>query len=215
MRTVFVNPERCIGCLQCEIACATEHSSSKNVASAFLEAPQPRARIHVEPGPVPSTAYPNRCRHCDPAPCAQVCPTGAIHRDRGLGVVLVDEDRCISCAMCAVVCPFDAVTFYPSAAGPGPEVAVALKCDGCVERLRRGQPPACVEACKVGALVFGDLNDLVAAGRLRATAAVLAATAAAPPGPPDPLAAWHAFGAELVAAAGHAARPTHDRGGER
>jgi Fe-S-cluster-containing hydrogenase component 2 len=22
MRTVFVNPERCIGCLQCEVACA-------------------------------------------------------------------------------------------------------------------------------------------------------------------------------------------------
>ena len=24
MRTVFVNPERCIGCLQCEVACAVE-----------------------------------------------------------------------------------------------------------------------------------------------------------------------------------------------
>ena len=127
MRTVFINPERCIGCLQCEIACAVEHSTSQDTAAAFLETPIPRKRVHVEAGPVPTTAFPNRCRHCDPAPCQRVCPSGAITRDEAEGLVLIDPQRCIGCAMCAVVCPFDVVTFHPLAEGPGPETNVAVK----------------------------------------------------------------------------------------
>jgi len=209
MKTVFINPERCIGCLQCEFACAVEHSESKDETIAFLETPVPRKRVHVQAGPVPTFAFPNRCRHCDPAPCLQVCPTGAIYRDDEHGLVLVDADKCIGCAMCAVVCPFDVLTFHPLAGGLTPQVAVAVKCDGCVERLGRGDLPACVEVCKVDALVFGELNDLLAAGRVREAGAVLAASGATPTVPPggDPLAAWHAWGsAELVAANAAAAR---------
>lgn len=206
MRTVFVNPERCIGCRQCELACAVEHSTSRDPASAFLEEPVPRARVHVEPGPVLDTAYPNRCRHCDPAPCLQVCPTGAISRDDELGVVLVDPARCIGCAMCAIVCPFSVLTFHPLAGGPGPDVAVAVKCDGCADRLRRGDEPACAEVCKVDALVFGELNELIAAGRLRQSGAVLAAATMTrtPARVTDPLASWRAWGEELVAIEGAA-----------
>ena len=164
--------------------------------------PVPRKRVHVQAGPVPTFAFPNRCRHCDPAPCLQVCPTGAIYRDDELGLVLVDERKCIGCAMCAVVCPFDVLTFHPLAEGPTPAVAVAVKCDGCLDRVRRGNTPACVEVCKVDALVFGELNDLVAAGRVRTTGAVLAANSDTPiPPSTDPLAGWHAWGAAEAAAA--------------
>jgi len=206
MKTVFINPERCIGCLQCELACAVEHSASKVEALAFLESPVPRKRVHVQAGPVPTFAFPNRCRHCDPAPCLQVCPTAAIYRDDANVLVLVDEKKCIGCAMCAVVCPFDVLTFHPLAEGPSDTVAVAVKCDGCVERVKRGETPACVEVCKVDALVFGELNDLVAEGRVRETGVVLAAasaTATVPAG--DPLAPWHAWGAAESAAATAAA----------
>jgi carbon-monoxide dehydrogenase iron sulfur subunit len=203
MQTVFVNPERCIGCLQCELACAVEHSSGRDAATAFLESPVPRKRVHVEPGPMATLAFPNRCRHCDPAPCLQVCPSGAITREDELDLVLVEPRRCIGCAMCAVVCPFDVITFHPLAGGPGPEVAVAVKCDGCVDRVRRGDEPACSEICKVDALVFGDLNELVSAGSLREAGAVLAAAGAgATPSPDgDPLAGWRAWGAAGRAAA--------------
>lgn len=199
MRTVFVNPERCIGCRQCEIACAVEHSASKDVAPALLEAPIPRKRVHVEPGPTLSTSFPNKCRHCDPAPCLQVCPTAAISRDPDLALVLIDPKRCIGCAMCAVVCPFDVLTFHPLADGPGPEVEVAVKCDGCADRLRHGNVPACSEVCKTDALVFGDINELVSAGRVRQTKMVLAAASTTPPAPPgDPLGPWRAWGEEMV-----------------
>ena len=206
MKTVFINPERCIGCLQCELACAVEHSLSKDETLAFLETPVPRKRVHVQAGPIPTFAFPNKCRHCDPAPCLQVCPTDAIWRDQEHGLVQLDERKCIGCAMCAVVCPFDVLTFHPMAEGPSPDVAVALKCDGCVDRVRRGDTPACVEVCKVDALVFGDLNDLIAAGRVRDAGAVLAAAGCTPTMTPggDRLAGWHAWGVAEAAAASRA-----------
>jgi molybdopterin-containing oxidoreductase family iron-sulfur binding subunit len=36
---------------------------------------------------------------------------------------------------------------------------VVEKCNFCVERLDKGLQPACVEACKDGALLFGDVRD--------------------------------------------------------
>lgn len=162
MKTVFVNPERCIGCKQCQIACAVEHSQSKNLYQAVFEEPKPRPRVLVAPGLYLDTSFPNKCRHCDPAPCMTVCPTGAISRDGDMGIVLVDEAKCIACAMCAMVCPFDVITFYPT----GTKLA-AIKCDHCIERQSRGEVPACVEACKTGALVFGDINELVKFARTK------------------------------------------------
>lgn len=203
MSTVFVNPERCIGCRQCEIACAVEHSSSKDASSAFLEEPMPHTRIHVEQGPVASTSYPNRCRHCNPAPCMGACPTGAIYRNDEFDVVLVDEDRCIGCAVCAVVCPFDSLTFHHMSDRFGSQVLVATKCDGCLERLQRDEMPACAEVCKVDALVFGDLNELIAQERLHEAGTLLAAagTTSKFGVAEDPLAAWRASSEELAAIA--------------
>ncbi len=100
-----------------------------------------------------------------------ICPTGAISRDAELGMVTVDGQKCITCAMCAMVCPFDVLTFYPA---PGVKLdrTVAIKCDHCIDRQREGQGPACVEACKVGALVFGEINELVKDASLRLASAV-------------------------------------------
>ena len=204
VQSVFVNPERCIGCRQCEIACAIEHSTTRDPFSAFLESPVPRTRIHVEAGLEETTAFPNRCRHCDPAPCQQVCPTGAITTNEGLGVVLVDPGRCIGCAMCAVVCPFDVITFHALAAGRTSATPVAVKCDGCEDRLSRSEKPACVEACKVNALVFGELNELVKDGRQRESEAVLAAGPTSARQSRDPLLAWHVVGRATTALADHA-----------
>lgn len=194
MLTVFVDPQRCIGCRQCEFACAVEHSVSKDPLLAFLEEPVPRSRVHVEPGPVPTTAFPNKCRHCDPAPCERVCPTGAITRDDGNGVVLVEAERCIGCAMCAVVCPFDVLTFHETASSAPERTAVAVKCDGCIDRVSRGEEPACVEVCKVDALMFGDLNELVASGRLRNASDVLSASTLDGASEPQAIAGWRAWG---------------------
>jgi len=201
METVFVNPERCIGCRQCEFACAVEHSESQDAVAALFEEPPPRSRIHVAPGAAQFTSFPGKCRHCNPAPCQQVCPSGAISRDADQDLVLIDPKKCITCAMCAMVCPFDAVSFHAQRNGM-PARTVAVKCDGCVGRMRRGEEPACSEVCKVDALVFGELNDLVKAGRVREAHAVLSAVSAlepeAPRGP-DNVEAWRAWGRSATA----------------
>ena len=202
MLTVFVDPQRCIGCLQCEYACAVEHSHSRDPVIALSELPVPRKRVHVQAGPTPNTAFPNKCRHCDPAPCQQVCPTGAIYRDAAFDAVLIDVSKCIACAMCAMVCPFDVITYHPLADGPAPRT-VAVKCDACIDRQRAGRIPACAEVCKVDALQFGDVNEFVAAGQRRETAAVFAATSAEPMAAvPDTIGAWRDLGATVGAPGG-------------
>ncbi len=154
MKKVIIHPERCVGCLQCMLACAVAHSASRNLAGALQEEPRPRPRIHV--GVTPSgRGFPNRCRHCDPAPCMAACLPGAIFRDPTTATVLIDPDRCIACASCAMACPFGVLRFHPTfQAPPGKEVAV--KCDNCDQRQAQGLPPACVEACLTRALTFEE-----------------------------------------------------------
>jgi carbon-monoxide dehydrogenase iron sulfur subunit len=65
-----------------------------------------------------------------------------------------------------MVCPFDVITYFPSAKVKSGR-AVAIKCDNCIDRQHRGKIPACVETCKVGALQFGDINELTKKARTR------------------------------------------------
>jgi carbon-monoxide dehydrogenase iron sulfur subunit len=206
MKTVFVRPERCIGCRQCEFACAVEHSHSRDPVLAMFEDPPPQPRIQVEPGPSFNTSFPNKCRHCNPAPCERVCPTAAISRDTALDLVLIDPRKCIACAMCAMACPFDVVTYHAQGNGMPTRIA-ATKCDGCVNRVRSGKVPACAEACKVDALVFGELNELIREDRMRESRAVLAAaTSLEPTAPPAPetVTGWRRWGESATRVAGGA-----------
>lgn len=164
MKVVFVNPERCVGCHQCELACLVEHSQSKNLIGALSESPTPRRFIIATPGLRLNASFPSKCRHCNPAPCQMVCPSGAISRNDDMDIVLIDGNKCILCGMCAMVCPFDVITYFPSAKTK-PERTVAIKCDNCMDRQHEGRIPACVEICKVGALQFGDINELVKKAR--------------------------------------------------
>lgn len=166
MKSVFVDIERCTACKSCEIACAVEHSSSKNLFAAVLEVPRPQKRIHVEKAL--AFAYPVRCVHCVDAPCVAACPNGSMAREAPGGRVVVDEGRCQGCFMCAMVCPFGAISAHPSA-------GIAVKCDFCPERLQRGRPPACVEACPTKALMYGEEEDLSKAKRATAAVAVAGA----------------------------------------
>ncbi|OGO62857.1 MAG: hypothetical protein A2029_10830 [Chloroflexi bacterium RBG_19FT_COMBO_47_9] len=200
MKTVFVHPERCIGCKQCEIACTVAHSQTKNLFLAVFESPTSKPRIHAEPGLVLNTAFPNKCRHCNPAPCQMACPTAAISRPADHPeIVYLSPHKCIACGMCAIVCPFDVITFYATNSAPG-RPAVAIKCDHCIERQRQGSEPACVEACKVEALEGGELNEMVKTARTRYSEAVSVAVGNVSTemvAIPANVEAWHAYGAEV------------------
>ena len=156
MKVVFADVERCVGCRHCEVACAVEHAEDKSLVSMLNEDPQPQPRIKVGLG-VDLMTFPNKCQHCDPAPCIDACPTDAIYHDPEFDSVQVEKDKCISCGMCAMVCPNDAID-YRQVEKDGNKVA--YKCDHCLDRLKEGEEPACVEACRTDAMIFAEANDV-------------------------------------------------------
>ena len=72
--------------------------------------------------------FPKSCLHCEDAPCVTVCPTGASYKRAEDGIVLVDEDMCIGCGLCAWACAYGARE-VDMAAG------VMKKCTLCVDRI--------------------------------------------------------------------------------
>jgi Fe-S-cluster-containing dehydrogenase component len=87
-----------------------------------------------------------------------VCPTGASYKRVEDGIVLVNEDACIGCGLCAWACPYGAREM-DAAAG------VMKKCTLCVDRIynenlpEEDREPACVRGCPTGARHFGDFAD--------------------------------------------------------
>jgi len=155
-KAIVVNVDRCLGCRSCQIACAVAHSASKTLVGALAEEPRPVPRVTVEA--VEGLAVPLQCRHCEDAPCVMVCPTEAIHRPAPEGPVLVDQERCIGCKFCLMACPFGVIKMSRHG-------TAIIKCDLCFERLKRGELPACVEACPVRALEFREVEEVLAEKR--------------------------------------------------
>ncbi|MCL1075778.1 DMSO/selenate family reductase complex B subunit [Shewanella dokdonensis] len=93
------------------------------------------------------------CNHCSEPACTKACPTGAMHKRREDGLVLIDAEICIGCGSCARACPYDAPQIDN-------DKGIMTKCDGCYERLAEGLLPTCVESCPQRALDFGVIDEL-------------------------------------------------------
>ncbi len=106
------------------------------------------------------------CNHCSNPPCVRVCPTQATFK-RSDGIVMMDYHRCIGCRFCIAACPYGARSMNfrnprPYIGSINPDFptrtkGVVEKCNFCEERLARNLLPACEQACKYKALIFGDL----------------------------------------------------------
>lgn len=149
-RFVIADSRKCIGCHTCEVACAVSHQESQDCSALTPENFHPR--LHVIKSGAVSTA--TMCRQCEDAPCANVCPNGAIRRDNGL--VQVVQARCIGCKTCVVACPYGAMEVVVRAAAFA-DKAEAHKCDLCYQR---AAGPACIEVCPTKAIVLVDPGRL-------------------------------------------------------
>jgi len=176
---------RCIGCRRCVYACSEENNQSRDPQVHWIRVLQmdkehgvdfAHADAYYQPEEVPQEGHfyvPVSCQQCQNAPCTKVCPTGATWTEKD-GIVVIDYDWCIGCRCCMAACPYGARHFNWKTPGlPQAEVnpsmhylgnrprprGVVEKCTFCIQRVRAGRYPACVEVCPVGARKFGNLLD--------------------------------------------------------
>jgi carbon-monoxide dehydrogenase iron sulfur subunit len=156
---VAVDLERCLACRSCEMACAKAHAGFEDIVEAVLAGAHmvPRVRV-VAAG---QRGVPVQCQHCEDAPCAAVCPSGAIYREPEGGPLRTAAERCIGCKACVLVCPFGSV-HWDYDAGKG------LRCDLCEEIVAAGEEPRCVAACPTRARHVVRIEELSARRRKEA-----------------------------------------------
>lgn len=145
---MLINTKKCIGCYACRVACQRQNDLLPDEDFIRFE--------EREWGTYPAVGVehvPLQCMHCEDAPCASVCPTGAAHMGAD-GIVAVDQGRCIGCLYCMAACPYQ-VRVRNSQTG------AVDKCRFCVvSEYETGTKMCnCVSACLTGARIFGDLDD--------------------------------------------------------
>ena len=176
---------RCVGCRRCVYACVEENNQSRDPQIHWIRVLEMEkeggvdlvdADAYYEPELVPREGHfymPTACQQCRNPPCVKVCPVRATWPEED-GPVVIDYDWCIGCRYCMAACPYGArhfnwgrphvpneeynTTTHVLGNRPRPK-GVVEKCTFCIQRVREGRYPACVEICPVGARKFGDLND--------------------------------------------------------
>jgi Fe-S-cluster-containing dehydrogenase component len=165
---LVIDLDVCVGCHACVVNCkewntggfpaplSDQDPYGAHVSGAWLN------RVHgfdVGDGEDGRTVhFPKSCLHCENAACVTVCPTGASYKRESDGIVLVDEDKCIGCGLCAWACPYGARELDAA-------VGVMKKCTLCIDRIYNetfdevDRVPACVATCPTSARHFGDLGD--------------------------------------------------------
>ncbi|MCG9745962.1 MULTISPECIES: DMSO/selenate family reductase complex B subunit [Shewanella] len=168
----YFDSSKCTGCKTCHIAC-----KDRMVGKTRSQDDVVRAGVSALPGMLWRRVYEYGggswaqngdnsyeqdvfayyasigCNHCSEPVCVKACPTGAMHKRKEDGLVLVQESLCIGCESCSRACPYDAPQIDV-------ERKVMTKCDGCLDRLKEGKKPICVEGCPLRALDFDTMENL-------------------------------------------------------
>jgi carbon-monoxide dehydrogenase iron sulfur subunit len=134
LKSLYINPDKCTGCLQCEMACSFENEGVFNIA---------KSRIKVFDFHHAGRKVPYTCTQCAEAWCLHACPVEAIKIDATTGAKVVVDSICVGCKVCTIACPFGTINYNV-------DTGKVIKCDLC------GGKPACAEACPTGAITYID-----------------------------------------------------------
>lgn len=149
-KAMLIDITLCIGCNSCQAACKQannlpEGDEQKLSATAYT-ALEEHDGVFVR----------RMCQHCESPTCVSVCPVGALEKTPE-GPVIYDESKCIGCRYCMQACPFQVPRYQWGSTYPRIQ-----KCVFCHDRISKGLPTACSEACPTGATKFGDRDELIA-----------------------------------------------------
>ncbi len=170
---VLVDLTRCIGCRTCEAACNKEQNLPApdkpfDDYSVFDEIKHGQKRRTTEKAYTVVNRYEPtgsaqpvyrkiQCNHCNEPACLTSCFVNAYTKTPE-GAVIYNSKVCVGCRNCMIACPFGIPAYtYSSAFNP-----VIKKCIFCYDtRLKKGQPPACVESCPQQVMTFGKRKKLM------------------------------------------------------
>ena len=141
MSTLRFIPEKCTGCMRCELACSYHNTGAFQPSRSVIKVAALEAH----------TSYsPFACPQCDEGWCMTACPVDAIGINAA-GAKAVAADRCVGCKLCTIACPYGTVLLDSV-------TKKAVKCDYC------GGDPACVKACPTQAILWeeGSSQDWLA-----------------------------------------------------
>ena len=154
---------RCTGCEKCVAACKEEYELGRDrpwrAQGAVSDLSSTRYTTIVRR---PDEHYVRQqCRHCLEPACVSACLVGAMQKTPE-GPVVYDADRCMGCRYCLAACPYGIPRYEWDQ-----RVPYVTKCTMCIERVRRGDIPACVDACPEEATMFGTRAELLAEAHRR------------------------------------------------
>lgn len=153
----YFDNARCTGCKTCELACKDGYDLRPEISyRKVYEYGGGSWDVDDKGFDIPnifSYYVSMSCNHCDNPACTSVCPTKAMHKDPDTGLVSVDAKRCIGCGYCHMACPYNAPKVDR-------ELGHSVKCDGCMDRVKAGEMPLCVQSCPQRALQFGPVEEM-------------------------------------------------------
>jgi Fe-S-cluster-containing dehydrogenase component len=165
---LVIDLDTCVGCHGCATACKQWNTSGTlgplSDVQAYDEHPDGAWLNRIRTYEVESESssqtvhFPMSCLHCENADCVSVCPTGASYKREEDGIVLVDQDKCMGCNLCAWACPYGARELDQVQ-------GTMKKCTLCVDRIydealpESERKPACVLTCPTKSRLFGDFDD--------------------------------------------------------
>jgi len=151
----FFDSSSCSGCKACQMACKDKNDLGPGILwRKVYEITGGGWRKEGEvwiPG-VYAYNISLACNHCEDPACRRSCPTKAIVKGPD-GVVVLNSRACIGCRYCEWSCPYGAPRYDG-------KMGVMGKCDFCFDLVEKGEKPACVAACPMRALDFGELEVL-------------------------------------------------------
>lgn len=157
IKAIVVDFEKCTGCRTCEMVCSAFNNKVEAGGTMVPGLGNPELsniRVwHYNP----DVDVPVTCFLCADAPCVETCPvephatTGrkALYRDSELMTIVCDNERCIGCGSCAVVCASSRGGVIERNPLTGKPERICTLCGG---------DPSCVKYCTYGALAFREIE---------------------------------------------------------
>lgn len=180
-KSFFVDLTLCTACRGCQVACKQwkklpaektrnvgSHQNPQDLSSKTIRLVRFNESRNDE-GKLNWYFFPEQCRHCIEPPCKYVSnmySPGAVVQDQETGAVVMTEKAVLRTSRRRVnleswqLCPYN-VPRMDAKTGRW------SKCDMCVDRVKAGMLPACVQSCPTGTMNFGDREEMLALAEKR------------------------------------------------